>query len=125
MVCALVFLLLKELYNLSDYIHDYLQQYKLFIFSSPSFDRPAIDFPPIRDEFLFVPPQITSESFIYTPIEKPAYSHTLRMYNTAWQDSLTKEECEEVLFSWYSYVGLCLSGSKRRVYILRFVRKQQ
>lgn len=85
-----------DVYNLPSYIHSYIQQYSFFLFSMPCFDRPSIDFTPTRDEYLFVPPQLTSESFIYSPIEKPIVDDSLRKFSLAWESPLSKEDCDEV-----------------------------
>lgn len=82
--------------DLSEYLMFYEEQNQCLGMTVPSFDRPSLEFTPSREEFLFVPPQIASKSFLYSRIEKPVLDQSLRKYHLSWQKTLEKEDYSEV-----------------------------
>ena len=96
-----------EISDLQSYLQSYLQDfesfYQLLLFSSPSFERPTLSFQPSRDEFVFVPPPMSSETFLYTPINLSSHNQQLHKYHLSWQKPLEKEDYPEVCLLYASF----------------------
>lgn len=97
----------SEIPDLQSYLQSYLQDfdsfYQLLLFSSPSFERPTLSFQPSRDEFVFVPPPMSSETFLYTPINLSSHNQQLHKYHLSWQKPLEKEDYPEVCLLYASF----------------------
>lgn len=74
--------------GLEEYASFFESHSEMLMFYTPSFDRPQLSFIPTRDDFVFLPPSLSSESFLYIPITQ--------------EDVITKEPPEDLRQCWTS-----------------------
>lgn len=63
----------------------------MFMFYTPSLDRPLLSHAPNRDDFIIIHPALSSNSFFYVPIKK--------------EDVVPKEPPEELRQCWTSSIS--------------------